>query len=263
MLKKLVKYDMKSMNKMMLPAYILLPVLALITKAMVALSKDFVFLKQITSLIVVAFVLCTIGIFFYVFLASIIRFYKNLIKEEGYLTNTLPVRKSSLLWAKLLSSNIHFILTTLVAILSVLLVLNDYSWMGELWKLWSSAIEASGFSATGMTIYIISLLILSNVSNILLYYLAICLGQTRNDKKVLYSVAFGFIVYTVVQILGTVSMFLLGFIKPEIMNMSNHTAPGKDLMYLLFGYSTVFSLILIVGYFLLCKYLLDKKLNLE
>ena len=81
----------------------------------------------------------SISMFFFVILAIaavvvvniviIRRFYVNVYGDEGYLTLTLPVKRSSIIWSKLVCSSVWLILTGAVVAISVgvLLLVGDRS----------------------------------------------------------------------------------------------------------------------------------------
>ena len=51
----------------------------------------------------------------------VLRFYRNLLRDEGYLMHTLPVSVHSLVWSKLIVSLCWFAVTFLVILLTMLL----------------------------------------------------------------------------------------------------------------------------------------------
>lgn len=263
MLGKIFKYDMKAMNRSMIPGYIIVFVLALFTKGMFMLSNKFHFMQTFSGLFLAVFIFAIFGIFFYVFLASVLRFYKNFIREEGYLTHTLPISKNTLLFSKLLTFLIHFIVTFIVVILSVMLLIPDYSIVNNLFTIAGTFITELGYSVPGVIIYMIIMFLVSILSNILLFYLAMCLGQTRNDKKVLYSIIYGVILYSIVQMVGVIFTLIIGLSNPGVFENANAAMPDKSFLNLMFGYSSILSFVIMVVYYVMSVRILDKKLNLE
>lgn len=263
MLGKVLKYDMKAMNKSMIPGYLIVFVLALLAKGMVVLADHFKFLNTFTALFLMAFIFSIVGIFFYVFLASVLRFYRSFIKEEGYLTHTLPVSKNTLLLSKVISFLIHFIITVIVAILAILLLIPNYSIFGTLFHSMDTFITELGYSTPWVIVYFIIMLLVSVLSSILLYYFAMSLGQTRNDKKLLYSIVYGVILYSIVQMVGVIFTLIIGISNPSIIENANNAVPDKSFLNLIFGYSSILSIVILVVYYMGSVKILDKKLNLE
>ena len=96
MLAKLLKHDIKKTSRSLVVYYGILLLLAIGTRLLEWLSSIFKPVGSLYALIIFAFVLALVGIFFYTFALSIISFYKEFIKDEGYLMHTLPVSKNKL-----------------------------------------------------------------------------------------------------------------------------------------------------------------------
>ncbi len=65
------------------------------------------------------YVLLIVGIFVITLIVILQRFYKNLVKEEGYLMFTLPVKPWELITSKLIASVIWTFVSTIVVMISV------------------------------------------------------------------------------------------------------------------------------------------------
>lgn len=111
MLKPLLKHEFKATHRFFLPAYGIFAALLLLERLTVFLGIGMnpdtgTFWGQLTQLL---FGICTfvtaIGVFamlYSPFVLSTIRFYRNMMTDQGYLTHTLPVSVSHQIWAKLL-----------------------------------------------------------------------------------------------------------------------------------------------------------------
>lgn len=125
MLCKLLKYDFKSMLRIFLPLWALILVTTIFQTFMhnfgIQMGNDILFLTNstasaiygiativLTALLVATFVLCTVLI--------IQRFYKGLLRDEGYLMFTLPVKPWQLVLSKLIVAVTIFLLSGVVAI---------------------------------------------------------------------------------------------------------------------------------------------------
>jgi len=263
MLKKLLKYDMKALTKSLVPAYLILVVLALLTKATTELSLSFAFLKSITPFIIIAFVLGMIGIGFYTFIVIVLRFYKNIVKEEGYLTNTLPVKKNTIVLSKLISANIFYLFTILVMALAFVIAAYDPDIIKLITEGYKELVTALDFTVTEVNFYIIFMIILTNVNNIVMVFLAIALGQTRNDKKVMYSVIYWIVIYMILQMIAGILVFSLTFFNEALRTMTNDTVPTRELLIALLMPSTLLSIIEPIIMHIITIKTLDKSLNVE
>ena len=98
MLGKLIKYEFKATGRILLPLYGALLVFALINRLLFRSSLDetinntFGTIGGIANILSVFAYGCTMAAVFVVtFFVIVQRFYKNILGDEGYLMNTLPV----------------------------------------------------------------------------------------------------------------------------------------------------------------------------
>ncbi len=201
---------------------------------------------------------------------GIVRFYKNLFTGEGYLTFTLPAKPVTHLWVKVSTTMVFCILSFLVCV-GAACIITAGDVFTELCKagiyLWNK-IEASykghiaGYIAEGALLVLIAVF-----ATILLYNACLCIGQLAKKNRILLSVGAYFGYYVITQILGTV--FIIVF---TILEASGALAPIYDFM--LYQYPTesvhivlwafiVFYALLALVYWLICQWILRKKLNLE
>jgi hypothetical protein len=130
MLRKLFKYEIKATARLFIPLYLTLLVFSLINRFLLPISRlD----SSPSTLYHMAF---TIGMSLYVLLIAgtmlitlfvmIQRFYKNLLGDEGYLMFTLPVQSWKHLLCKLFTSMGWTLISSIVAICSVLIIASQY-----------------------------------------------------------------------------------------------------------------------------------------
>ena len=142
MLRKLLKYDFKSVFKYWwIAAVISLAISAAGGFAITALRSErelptVVDVTAVTMLFVVA-----LGFSAFALLSGIlvfVRFYKNFFSDEGYLTFTLPVKRSQLLNSKLIMSGTTMLATIIVIIINVFFMLligfKDVIFKPEFWE---------------------------------------------------------------------------------------------------------------------------------
>ncbi len=263
MLGKLLKYDFKAMARSLLPLYVLTIAFGLFNRFTEFLANKFSFFKVIDGMVLVAFVILLFGCFIYTFIVSIQRFYNNLIKDEGYLTHTLPVKKSTIINSKLISSMIFLFISILVVIIALLVRIYTPGMLEPVFDSFKTFINNAGYNGALLLLYIIIMMIISYASNLLMFYLSICLGQMENERKGLYSVVFGIAVYTVSQVVSSVLLFGAMYLNKGFIEELNKTVPSADALYYLFGVTTIIMVILPVAYYVLSVKIMDKKLNLE
>ena len=252
MLGKLIKYDLKALGKILLPLWGTLIIVGLIfglsirggdngSNTMVAFS-----LILIVAIITAIFVLNVIII--------IQRFWKGLLKEEGYLMFTLPVTTRSLILSKVLSALIISCGTMLVigilgveiVALSPLSLGNTVAHFGN----WVIKVNAGPWIGYGIIIAIVALL-----SSIYHAYTAMVIGQLSNNNRFLFS----FVAYVGISII----VGLIGI--PTLSSLGN---VGNSLSHA-FGFDSdlwiymIENIVLVIVYHIITEILLTKKLNLE
>ena len=127
MLKKLLKYDFKSVFKYWWIAALSSFVLAFAGGGSISILNSERELPLIVQpFTIIGLVLVIISFVVFAILSIILvytRFYKNFFTDEGYLTFTLPVKRTQLLNSKLLMSVGTIFITSAVCVLNVLVML--------------------------------------------------------------------------------------------------------------------------------------------
>ncbi|MDE6596103.1 MAG: hypothetical protein K2K44_08845, partial [Oscillospiraceae bacterium] len=117
MLRKLIKYDLLADYKKYIAVYISMAatsVLLLFFDKMTSWINNNNFLNLMAVVFAVLFLIISVisGVMLLVF--STIRFYKNIVRDEGYLMHTLPVPTWQLIASKFISVYIWFFITLIV-----------------------------------------------------------------------------------------------------------------------------------------------------
>ena len=98
----MLKYDLKAMSKTMLPFF-------LVIIGMTVLNSFFIHFEWMTGIIAGSSII--FGLFIALGVTALVmiitQFYHNVLGDEGYLTNTLPVGVDVILFSKLLSAMIE------------------------------------------------------------------------------------------------------------------------------------------------------------
>ena len=124
MLGKLLKHEFRATGRTLLP--VIGAVLALCVLANISIRilnvTDSTFVTILFGLIVSFFVLSIFVAAVMTTVVMVMRFYRNLLRDEGYLMHTLPVSVHELVWSKLIASFVWFLVTGLVIWLVILLI---------------------------------------------------------------------------------------------------------------------------------------------
>ena len=202
MFNKVFKYDFKYVFRfwwIFAVATAGLSVLAgLLIRSMVTMSEMQIynFLASFLSTMGIAAIIMIIGVFPIVALvACIVRYYKNLFSDEGYLTFTLPVKRSIHLNSKILNYVVFETMSVLVIILDILLILiiGSKSFFSEIIpgisQFFATIAKSWSIWLTFDVILVPILLLVYTLMSINLYYLSITIGSViSNRHKVLASI---------------------------------------------------------------------------
>lgn len=130
---KLMKYEMKSLTRGLLPLYGAILAVAVINRVLMGISLNRGMGLPVIIAMMVYFGLC-VAVGVVTIMAVVQRFYKGLLCDEGYLMHTLPVRPVELVLSKLTGATVMTILSGVVGIVSVLILMSvDFfavDWLG-------------------------------------------------------------------------------------------------------------------------------------
>lgn len=260
MLGKLIKYEFKSTWKtfFMLDAVIL--ILACVNKFTSEVTSENV-LRYVANMSMVALIILLVASMFITMVLLIMRFYRSMIREEAYLTFTLPTTTSQILISKVLTAACWLLINAVVVVLATLLLVHDVDVINQMWRTVTSLLEKNGGMSTIISTGIYMFVLLFYYP--LLFFAAMSIGQLFKSHKVLGTVVGYFILTTIQQVLSTVSLLVLS--KAGIVLDQEVESVGEIIS--IFGSVTISSiiidLIMIVICFVTARYLFAKKLNLE
>ena len=276
MLGKLIKYDFKANIKIYFGMYIFL----LATALLAALSDwgaskyqgalPWVILDPITKVMYVIGIVAVLAVTFF---DAVLRYRKNLLKDEGYLMHTLPVTAASLYFSKLITAILKMIVGCVVIYLTSTIVVRDFFWIVDFCKGFKTGFAESlgvlGVSATPLVILLGVVMILSVVASWVQFYLCLTLGYTwnygnGNTNRDIMSVVSYFIIYAVLQVVSLAAMFIVVAIV-GVDNIAHFETVESMLnyMYWTFGMSLGITVVSTVVCMVLSIKRLEKKLNLE
>ena len=251
MLKKLLKYDLKYIYKVLVVFYILVIFFAIFTSfPSTDTLKILLIFGQVCSGITISMI---ISIIINNIMRLWARFYNNFYKDEAYLTHTLPISKKILFLSKFLTSVITILGSILVIILSLFIAYytkDNYNLL----------LNMVSFKTL---ILVIILFILEMVLLVLSGYLGILIGQSKNEKKTFKTVLYGFISYIVNQILFILVIFVVGVINKDVAVIFESNINNFTIINNLLSVGVWYYFILIIVYYYLCLYIFNKGVNIE
>ena len=259
MLRKLLKYDFKTLLHTLLPMYAIALSLSIISNIFLKLERITPIFRVPTVFIVGLSVLVSVGISLVTLIIGIINFYKQTVKDEGYLLHTLPVSKKNIILSKLISLNVMQILSIIITIITFLITINLKSVV--LRDLIKSIIEGiSDYKITALLVFLT--VIVGQITNTLLIYVSISFGQKHSPNKLLFSIIYGVAIYHITQIV-TMIIYLPILLNENIVDSLNETIPESQALNIVLGISLIISFIIGTVYYIFTKKNLETKLNLE
>ncbi len=258
MLLKLMKYDLKSILKKMVFYYIVVVGLAILSKVLYLIFKNTRFIA-IASLPMVIYFLSLSACITVTMIISMIRYYKNMLSDEGYLTHTLPVKRNSILLSKLLSTVIAEIISILVMVISVfifspkifILLLDEIL----------IAIQLLISNYSGTVFYIAFLIILEiiiySVCKVTQVAMCLSLGASHNKNKLVMAFVYYICINFALQIIGGILISVGSIIIASLPTLTIHT------FYVVIYIVIIFTLLYLVGTYLVNYFTLKKRLNLQ
>lgn len=263
MLGKLIKYNSKSISRIILPLYLVIAATTLMTSIVYIIPFDNTFMKVFQGMTCFVYILSLLALIFGTVISVLIHFYQNSICDQAYFTYSIPANMSLHIIAKTIVGSIWTFLTILASFLSILLVLfaNDaknirheiQEIQSEVTKLCTDYLHIPVLVAVLLFIlFVIGMLFMQ----MMIYQLCFAAGQTFQEHKLIGSILAYIIIYTVMQVVLAIPMLICFLIF------------GFEMSSLSAGYSILIS-DLIVGIiativsFYLTKYYLTKKLNLD
>lgn len=249
MLKKLIKYDLKSTLKVVVIFYSLSLFFAILTRIFFNIENSFIMniLGKISSGVTISMI---INIIINNLMRLWVDFKRNLYGDESYLTHTLPVKKTTLYLSKILTSLITLLISTLVIGLTLFIAYYSKENIKLVKNLLS--IVATAYDSSIIKILFAALFILFlEIANLLQTgYTGIILGHKMNNAKTGYSILFGFLSYMGSQIFVLICIFITGLFNKNIMNLFYTTETiGVDVIKTIISLATIsYILILIIIY---------------
>ncbi len=266
MLGKLFKYDFKWINKVMIIYYVIAAVLTGLTKFVEHLlnSKATTMIVIVDKILVGMLISCFFSILVTVVMRIWARFNKNTYGDESYLTHTLPVTKSQIYNAKILAAICSIIIAVVIIIASILIVYLNADTISAIRAVLD---ELTQVFTRGGTIGIIVAAVLLIIFEIMFIMFSgifgIVVGNRANNKKMLRSILIGIMMYSMLSGFLLIITYIIAQVNPTVMELYQTEVPSADaikaIIYIGLGIYILYNL----GYYLVCKKILEKGVNVD
>lgn len=266
MLKKLLKYDLRANMKIFLliwPAMLLFTGLQRLLLCLKETGRMSEFLAaSLTGIVILglfaAVILC--------FVVCVIRFYSGLLRREGYLMFTLPVKPWQLLLSKLLSAMLTLAITAILAYVCSAIVLSGLD--ACVWDTMFNFSRILDQPLHAWTLVLAALCLLATLANtILRVYFVSCLGHLCRRARIFFSILFYYLIGILTQILITIASLLLTSVNTPIWLFRLGALMGgmsfNQVACLMLGSFLLCGIVIGCVYFFVSEVILRKRLNLE
>lgn len=250
MLGKLIKWDLAADWKKYSALYAATLLVSVMLTVTIKISEEIQynrFLELTEVVFASAFMILIAAIFILVVAFTIMRFYKNVMRDEGYLTHTLPVHTWQILLSKLISSYIWFFLAVIAGFICILIVSGEPS---EVLRVIGENIKFMYDNDSKMMYILIAMIIFSPFFLLSHVYFCFALGNLSNSHKMGISVLAFFGVNIAENILSAFAIESVTLMEP----WQAETAMLRTL---------VLSFVFAAGFFIAAERIFAKNLNLE
>lgn len=266
MLGKLFRYEMKASGRIMLPVLGAALLMGIITtvlfgKVVTNTHGESVILGLISIIALVLMVVFLFGSLILSYIYAIYRFRKNILGNEGYITNTLPVTTWSKILSKLFASSIYQLLAFVICIVVYVIFIGVCANVGgnpdevreAFREAWNVIFQDS--NKVLMLIEVCAAILISFLFSNLMFYAAMAVGYSAKSHKLLASIGMYILFYIVIQ---TVSLIAIGA-EMFVLIGASEAAQFHAMMIS----SLVISILFSVVFALITYFFIDKRLNLQ
>ncbi|MDO5155856.1 MAG: hypothetical protein Q4D51_07805 [Eubacteriales bacterium] len=274
MLGKLVKDEIKSYRMPSLVVFLMALFLTVFFEVVnfIPVQKDFEQPLQILSFYAYYYILIllvtAVGVF------AIVRFYRTTVGDRGYLTWTLPVKTSTIIWSKLLGAMFWKTIAFFVAIILFgIYIIGKYKLFSQI-QVFGAIMKSDDFHAilkdvltldnvtTFLTVLVC--IFITQVGSQLLIYFCIAIGQLFGKWRVLASVGCYFLTNLILQIVSVICMVAVFTGVGNDMVESVMVAPRLGTFITkMFANMAGVNILLTVIFFYFTNMIFKKHLNLE
>lgn len=270
MLGKLIKHEFKATVKIFGLLFGALLILTVLTRFCVYIPFDNTVFDILNGLLTVFYVIGVAGLTMFAVVVVVMRFNRSMLRDEGYLTHTLPVKTWQHLMAKGITYTVWIIASVVMMFVSLFLFFVGTDKFSRFLHPFNKFIHNVD---KGLLILLIVVMIFQVIANLYNFFAALSLGQIFTKHKIAGAVLFYFVLNYAMSFLTTGMMMLVPNFVGDVNKMDEKINAAKNLteimdavgnaMYLLLIFGLVANIILTIVYFAVSNYMLSKKLNLE
>lgn len=270
MLGKIIKHEFKATYQGYLLLFGAFFAVTLLTKFSMYVPLENTIWDILQGILLIAWVLLLVFLVMAAMVMAVVRFYKTMVKDEGYLTHTIPVKKSQLLIGKCIVAFVWIVVSVIVMLLSIFVfaVSTDFMYSIKDGCNYFAELISQYPQTIGHLLLALLMAVLSVMASIMMFYASIALGQMFSGHKFAGAVVFYFVINYAFSFLSSLMMFIMpGFIdKME----ATDNMDGQELLTdgaLVFDEFMLMMIALEVAafvvFFAIANWRFSKKLNLD
>lgn len=292
MLRKLCKYEFRSIFRTIIPIYIVVIAVSIITSISIAMNVDYADVKYVdnsvqwaiemnlpyklqhifTFVMSLAYFAVMVALFVLTVVIILQRFYKGLLCDEGYLMFTLPVKPWQLITSKGITAFVMTILSGIVSCISIFIMMlgslpYPLKFLAELFSLqnWIRIFGQLNDVVPMWGVYVLEfiiLVIISSLASLYQIYASMAIGHLAKKNRILMSVVAYVAISMILSFVGGIFGVFSAFAIQSSQNYLSINA-GEAFLHALLIFSVITSIIEFVVFFVITERILSKKLNLE
>ena len=285
MIKKLCKYEFRSIGRTLIPIYIAVIAVSIITSFTMGINIEYnrnynnildngvnlVYQLQgiFTVVMSLAYFAVMVALFVLTFVIILQRFYKGLLCDEGYLMFTLPVKPWQLITSKGITAFVISILSGIVSCISIFIMMigalpQPFKFLAQFFSLenWSMFFTRLNEVVPMWGIYLfefIILVIVSSLASLYQVYASMAIGHLAKKNRILMSVVAYIVISMILSFIGGIFGVFSAFTMQNLIYIN----AGEAFLHALLIFSIIISIIECVVFFVITERILSKKLNLE
>ena len=289
MIKKLCKYEFRSIGRTLIPIYIAVIAVSIITAISIAMNVNYANinyssnsvqwaiemnvpykLQQVFTFVMsLTYFAVMVALFVLTFVIILQRFYKGLLCDEGYLMFTLPVKPWQLITSKGITAFVISILSGIVSCISIFIMMigvaeDRWTLLAQMFsfKNWSMFFIRLNEVVPMWGIYLfefIILVIVSSLASLYQVYASMAIGHLAKKNRILMSVVAYIVISMILSFIGGTFGVFSAFTMQNLIYIN----AGEAFLHALLIFSIIISIIECVVFFVITERILSKKLNLE
>ena len=280
MLKKVLKYEWISTGRILVILHIALAIVTLLGNIEVGYLKSKIgylsvnggtvqmegALGALTVAGIVAYILIVFAAVVGTMVYLIVRYYKSMYTDEGYLTHTLPVQTHTIMLGKMIVAVCWMMIDVIAVVLSAWSIISRGIGIrfAEVWSEITNALSQAGIRNMLWTFIVLAVIdiILCTLSRWEQVTASFALAQLSNDHKILMSVASYIGLNIVLQIIG----FIFGINTSKLffgIEMGGINQEPAQVVMKMMIMMAVYSAIITAVFYIISYFITKKKLNIE